>query len=135
MGTLRGALFATCTGNRKAIASEAFPTLDVERGDNEITRTLGENADRRPTLALIETALALGDRAPFEAWYAERFGVEIRPRRRDAGELLDLVETRLAALDEEVSGVRSVLDELRMAQRVGPHRVPAPSSAEGRKRA
>lgn len=133
--TLRAVLFAAVSGNRKEIAAAAFPTLDVERGDNEITRMLGENADRRPPLALIEAALEHGNRAPFEAWYGERFGVEIRPLpRRDVGELLDLVETRVAALDDEVSGVRSVLEEIRQAQRVGPHRVPAPSD-EGRKRA
>lgn len=114
---MRAALFAVVQGCQKLVGSEAFPNRSVEQAALEVTRTLGENADRRPTFTLIVCALRFGNPAPFLDLIGRICGVrwervvgaaahelaEVKATLSQVRAALDAAEERVAAVGERMA--------------------------------
>lgn len=111
--SLRAAFLEAVQGCQKLVGAEAFPDRGIEAAKTEVSRTLGDNADRRPTFELLEIALARGNPEPVLDYLGELLQVRWEripdvpsvlrqraiARMAEIGEQLDLLRDELATAD------------------------------------
>jgi len=100
---LRKAFYAAVSGCQKLVGSEAFPDRSVEAAAVEVTRTLGDNADRRPTFTLLVEALRVGNPAPVLDLIGRICGVRWEKVANPPAEELAKARAQLAAVQAELT--------------------------------
>jgi hypothetical protein len=121
--SLREAFRDAAIGRQKLIASEAFPDRSVEAAEVEVTRILGDRADRRPTFTLLAEVLTHGNPEPVLDALADLCGVQWERVPVTAERSLATIATHVEQLELGLASVREALDRIEVAalrERKGP---------------